>query len=142
MGDVPDRRRAEPASHQVGRRGRRQKLELIVTPLHAKGVKGPEGAAPTAGVPAAGESEVRPVAQELIAEQNHMQHNFLSMSLDKDPQDEIVSASHEGLIAWKRGKDGTYAKTVIGEGSQAKSSSDASAVDGCSPPSIRGMAPV
>ena len=35
-----------------------------------------------------------------------MQHNFLSMNLDKDPQDELVTASHEGLIAWKRGKDG------------------------------------
>ena len=95
-----------------------KKLELIVAPLHAKGVKGPEGAGARLLVfrpPANPKSD--PWQQELIAEQNHMQHNFLSMNLDKDPQEEIVSASHEGLIAWKRGKDGTYAKTVIGEGS-------------------------
>ena len=95
-----------------------KKLELIVAPLHAKGVKGPEGAGARLLAfrpPANPKSD--PWQQELIAEQNHMQHNFLSMNLDKDPQDEIVSASHEGLIAWKRGKDGTYAKTVIGEGS-------------------------
>ena len=94
-----------------------KKLELIVAPLHAKGVKGPEGAGARLLAfrpPANPKSD--PWAQELIAEQNHMQHNFLSLNLDKDPQEEIVSASHEGLIAWKRGKDGTYAKTVIGEG--------------------------
>jgi FG-GAP-like repeat len=95
-----------------------KKLELIVAPLHAKGVNGPEGAGAKLLAfrpPANPKSD--PWQQELIAEQNHMQHNFLSMNLDKDPQEEIVSASHEGLIAWKRGKDGTYAKTVIGEGS-------------------------
>ena len=95
-----------------------KKLELIVAPLHAKGVKGPEGAGAKLLAfrpPANPKSD--PWQQELIAEQNHIQHNFLSMNLDKDPQEEIVSASHEGLIAWKRGKDGTYAKTVIGEGS-------------------------
>ena len=95
-----------------------KKLELIVAPLHAKGVKGPEGAGARLLAfrpPANPKSD--PWQQELIAEQNHMQHNFLSMNLDKDPQEEIVSASHEGLIAWKRGKDGAYAKTVIGEGS-------------------------
>ena len=32
------------------------------------------------------------------------------MNLDKDPQDELVTASHEGLIAWKRGKDGTWSR--------------------------------
>jgi hypothetical protein len=95
-----------------------KKLELIVAPLHAKGVKGPEGAGARLLAfrpPANPKSD--PWQQELIAEQNHMQHNFLSMNLDTDPQEEIVSASHEGLIAWKRGKDGTYAKTVIGQGS-------------------------
>ena len=47
-----------------------------------------------------------------------MQHNFLSMNLDKDPQDEIVTASHEGLIALEA-RQGRHldAKTVIGEGS-------------------------
>ena len=80
--------------------------------------KGPEGAgARLLAFRPPANPKTDPWQQELIAEQNHMQHNFLAMNLDKDPQDEIVSASHEGLIAWKRGKDGTYAKTLIGEGS-------------------------
>ena len=95
-----------------------KKLELIVAPLHAKGVKGPEGAgARLVAFRPPANPKTDPWPQELIAEANHMQHNFLSMNLDKDPQEELVTASHEGLISWKRGKDGTYARTVIGEGS-------------------------
>ena len=48
---------------------------------------------------------------------NHIQHNFLAMNLDTDPQDELVTASVEGLTSWKRSKDGTWIRTLIGEGS-------------------------
>src|SRR6185503_17173742 len=41
----------------------------------------------------------------------------LPIDLDKDPQQELVTASHEGLTAWKRGKDGAWSHTVIGQGS-------------------------
>ena len=54
---------------------------------------------------------------EVAGEANHIQHNFLSMNLDADPQEEIVTAAHEGLASWKRGKDGTWVNTVIGQGS-------------------------
>ena len=39
---------------------------------------------------------------EVAGEANHIQHNFLSMNLDADPQEELVTASHEGLMSWKR----------------------------------------
>ena len=39
------------------------------------------------------------------------------MNLDADPQDELVTASYEGLTSWKRGRDGAWTRTLIGEGS-------------------------
>jgi FG-GAP-like repeat len=93
------------------------KPELIVAPLHGKGAKGAEG--PSARLlvfkpPANPRTEPWPM--EVAGEENHIQHNFLPVNLDKDPQDEIVTASAEGLKAWKRGKDGKWSTTLIGEG--------------------------
>ena len=93
------------------------KQDLIVAPLHGKGAKGAEG--PSARLlvfkpPANPRTDPWPM--EVAGEENHIQHNFLSMNLDKDPQDEIVTASAEGLKAWKRGKDGKWSATLIGEG--------------------------
>ena len=94
-----------------------KRLELIVAPLHGKGAKGAEG--PSARLlvfkpPANPRTDPWPM--EVAGEENHIQHNFLAMNLDKDPQDEIVTASAEGLKAWKRGKDGKWSTTLIGEG--------------------------
>lgn len=111
---------AEPTLHRIkwadvdGDR----KLELIVAPLHGKGAKGAEGPAARLLVfrpPANPKTDPWPM--EVAGEANHIQHNFLSMNLDADPQEEIVTAAHEGLTAWKRGKDGSWTRTLIGEGS-------------------------
>jgi hypothetical protein len=111
---------AEPTLHRIrwadvdGDR----KAELIVAPLHGKGAKGAEGPAARLLVfrpPAKPASEPWPM--EVAGEANHIQHNFLSMNADGDPQEELVTAGHEGLMLWKRGKDGTWARTLIGEGS-------------------------
>ena len=96
-----------------------KKLELIVAPLHGKGAKGPDWDGPSARLlvfkpPAKPQTEPWPM--EVAGEANHIQHNFLAMNLDKDPQDELVTASKEGLTSWKRGKDGTWSHAVIGEG--------------------------
>src|SRR5687768_14043635 len=96
-----------------------KKLELIVAPLHGKGAKGPDWDGPSARLlvfrpPANPKTDPWPM--EVAGEVNHIQHNLLSMNLDKDPQEEIVTASKEGLTAWKRGKDGTWSRTIIGEG--------------------------
>lgn len=95
-----------------------KKLELIVAPLHGKGAKGAEGPAARLLVfrpPVNPASDAWPM--EVAGEANHIQHNFLSMNLDADPQEELVTAGHEGLLSWKRGKDGAWVRTVIGEGS-------------------------
>jgi hypothetical protein len=94
-----------------------KRLELIVAPLHGKGAKGAEG--PSARLlvfkpPANPKTDPWPM--EVAGEENHIQHNFLPMNFDKDPQDEIVTASAEGLKVWKRGKDGKWSTTLIGEG--------------------------
>jgi hypothetical protein len=111
---------AEPTLHRIkwadvdGDR----RPELVVAPLHGKGAKGAEGPAARLLVfrpPANPKTDPWPM--EVAGEANHIQHNFLPMNLDADPQDEIVTAAHEGLHAWKRGKDGAWTRTLIGEGS-------------------------
>ena len=92
--------------------------ELVVAPLHGKGAKGAEG--PSARLlvfrpPANPRTDPWPM--EVAGEVNHIQHNFLSMNFDADPQEELVTASHEGVRLWKRGKDGVWTHTLIGEGS-------------------------
>ena len=93
--------------------------ELIVAPLHGKGAKGPDWDGPSARVlvfrpPANPRTDPWPM--EVAAEANHIQHNFLPLNLDPDPQDELITASKEGLYALERKKDGTWSRTLIGEG--------------------------
>jgi len=93
--------------------------ELIVAPLHGKGAQGPEWDGPSARLlvfrPPA-DPRTGPWPMEVAAEASHIQHNFLPLNLDKDPQEEIVTASKEGLYALKRKRDGTWSRTLIGEG--------------------------
>jgi hypothetical protein len=95
-----------------------KRSELIVAPLHGKGARGAEGPAARLLVfrpPANPRTDPWPM--EVAGEANHIQHNFLPMNVDADPQEELVTASHEGLTSWKRGKDGAWSRTLIGEGS-------------------------
>ena len=116
---LPDLRRADAASHQVGRHRRRQKARADRRAAARQGHHqrpGPRRA------PAGLQDHRRiprriPWPMEVAGEANHIQHNFLAMNFDGDPQDELVTASVEGLTSWKRAKDGTWARTVIGEGS-------------------------
>jgi hypothetical protein len=112
---------AEPTLHRIkwadvdGDR----RLELIAAPLHGKGAKGPAWDGPGArllvfSVPGNPRSDPWPMT--VAGETNHIQHNFLAMNLDADPQEELVTASKEGLNAWKRRSDGTWSQTLIGEG--------------------------
>lgn len=110
---------AEPTLHRIkwADVNGDKKLELIAAPLHGKGAKGTEG--PSARLlvftpPATPRTDPWPM--EVAGEANHIQHNFLSMNLDKDSQEELVTASAEGLRSWKRSKDGTWVHTLIGEG--------------------------
>jgi aldos-2-ulose dehydratase/isomerase family protein/VCBS repeat protein len=94
-------------------------LELIVAPLQGKGSTAPDWGGPGARLlvfrpPANPRADPWPM--EVATEANHIQHNVLPMNLDADPQDEIITASKEGLYAMKRGANGTWSRTLIGEG--------------------------
>jgi Aldos-2-ulose dehydratase, beta-propeller domain/FG-GAP-like repeat len=111
---------AEPTLHRIkwadvdGDRRR----ELIVAPLHGQGARGAEGPAARLLVfrpPANPRNDPWPM--EVAGESNHIQHNFLPMNVDADAQEELVTASHEGLTSWKRGTGGAWTRTLIGEGS-------------------------
>src|SRR6476661_7826355 len=112
---------AEPTLHRikwadVDGDGRQ---ELIVAPLHGKGAKGPDWDGPSARVLVFRPPQnprTDPWPMEVAAEANHIQHNFLPMNLDTDKQDEIVTASKEGLYVLKRSGNGTWSRTLLGEG--------------------------
>jgi hypothetical protein len=93
--------------------------ELIVAPLHGKGAKGPAWEGPAARVLVfrpPQNPKTDPWPMEVAAEANHIQHNFLSMNLDADKQDELVTASKEGLFVLDRSGDNKWSRTLLGEG--------------------------
>jgi hypothetical protein len=111
----------EPTLHRIrwadvdGDRG----SDLIVTPLHGRGTKGPEWQGQGARI-----LVFRPPANprarwpfEVADDTLHILHNFLPANLDDDPQEEILTASREGVNLLKRRADGTWSRTLIGEGS-------------------------
>jgi hypothetical protein len=93
--------------------------ELVVAPLHGKGAKGPDWDGPSARVLVFRPPQnprTDPWPMEVAAEANHIQHNFLPMNLDTDKQEEIITASKEGLYVLKRTGNGTWSRTLLGEG--------------------------
>jgi hypothetical protein len=95
------------------------KHELIVAPLHGKGASGPDWDGPSARVLVfrpPQNPKTDPWPMEVAAEAHHIQHNFLTMNLDDDKQEEIVTASKEGLYVLKRAGNGTWSRTLLGEG--------------------------
>ena len=111
---------AEPTLHRirwadVDGDGRQ---ELIVAPLHGKGAKGPDWDGPGARLLVFRPPQnprTDPWPMEVAAEANHIQHNFLPVNVDTDKQDELVTASKEGLNVLKRSTNG-WTRTLIGEG--------------------------
>lgn len=94
--------------------------ELIVAPLHGRGTKGPQWEGQGARLhvvrpPARPASE--PWTNETVDDTLHILHNFLPANMDADPQDEILTASREGVNLLDRGAGGTWTRTLIGEGS-------------------------
>ena len=94
-------------------------LELIVTPLHGRGTKGPDwlgnGARILVFRPPA-DPRHDPWPNEVADDTLHIVHNFLPVSMDGDPQQEILTASREGVNLLKRAGDGKWSRTLIGEG--------------------------
>jgi hypothetical protein len=95
-------------------------LELVVTPLHGRGTKGPDwqgqGARVLVFTPPA-DPRRDPWPMEVADDTLHILHNFIAANLDDDPQEEIVTASREGVTVLKRRATGSWSRTPIGEGS-------------------------
>ena len=94
-------------------------LELVVTPLHGRGTKGPDWVGQGARIlivrpPKSPASEPWPI--EVVDDSLHILHNVLAVNLDDDPQDELLTASREGVSRFDRGTDKAWIKTLIGEG--------------------------
>ena len=96
-----------------------KRMELIVTPLHGRGTKGPEWQGQGARVlvfkpPATPQRDQWPV--EVADDSLHILHNFMSANMDADPQEELLTASREGVTVLDRRGDATWGRTLIGEG--------------------------
>lgn len=93
--------------------------ELIVVPLHGRGNKGPtwEGQGARILVFRIPKDPGRdPWPLEVADDSLHIVHNFIVTDYDGDKREEIVTASREGIHVLKRGADGRWTKTRIGDG--------------------------
>ena len=96
------------------------KQELVVAPLHGRGNKGPNWEGQGARilvyrVPPNPDRDSWPV--EVADDSLHIVHNLIVTNFDDDRQDEILTASREGVHVLKRLTKGGWSKTLIGEGS-------------------------
>jgi hypothetical protein len=94
--------------------------ELVVAPLHGRGNKGPSWEGQGARilvyrVPPNPDRDSWPV--EVADDSLHIVHNLIVTNFDEDRQDEILTASREGVHVLKRLAKGGWSKTLIGEGS-------------------------
>jgi hypothetical protein len=94
--------------------------EVVVAPLHGRGTKGPDWQGQGARLmifrpPSNPARDQWPM--EVADDTLHILHNFLPANMDNDPQEEILTASREGVHLLKRQSDGKWARTLIGEGS-------------------------
>ncbi|MEO7649712.1 MAG: VCBS repeat-containing protein, partial [Bryobacteraceae bacterium] len=95
------------------------KPELIVAPLHGRGTKGPRWDGPGARilvfhVPKDPARDPWPV--ETADGSLHIVHNLIVTNFDDDKQEEILTASREGVHLLKRGAGGKWSKTLLGAG--------------------------
>jgi hypothetical protein len=94
--------------------------DLVVVPLHGRGTKGPDWQGQGARImifrPPSNPAH-DPWPMEVADDTLHIVHNFLPVNMDDDPQDEILTASREGVHVLDRNAKGVWSRTLIGEGS-------------------------
>ena len=96
------------------------KAELVVVPLHGRGTKGPgwEGQGARILIYRVPQDPAREAWPMEVADDSlHIVHNFIVTNFDHDPQNEILTASREGIHVLKRKSGAGWTKTLIGEGS-------------------------
>ncbi|MEX0710997.1 MAG: VCBS repeat-containing protein [Pirellulales bacterium] len=95
--------------------------ELIVVPLMGRGTTRPlwnERPLRILAYKIPDDPRVGPWQAEVINEDLHVAHNFWPADLDRDGTTEILVASYEGVSLLDRAADGTWSRTLIGEGNQ------------------------
>ena len=93
--------------------------ELIVAPLHGRGTSGPRhwigsGVRLLALTPSM-KPTTQPWKEEVLDDSFHIVHNFWVLNFDKDPADELLIASYEGVHLLDRTPDG-WVRTQLGQG--------------------------
>ncbi|HEY8551051.1 MAG TPA: VCBS repeat-containing protein [Vicinamibacterales bacterium] len=111
---------SEPTLHRIRwARLDEGKPALVVTPLHGRGTSPPNWEGQGARlllfrIPARPASEPWPM--EVVDDTLHIFHNFIAVDFDGTGGDELITASREGLQLFRRGADGKWSKTRIGDG--------------------------
>lgn len=95
------------------------KPELIVAPLHGRGTHGPEWEGQGARIlvfhiPKDPARDLWPM--EVADDSLHIVHNFLIADFDGDGQQDILTASREGVHVLTRNPNGKWTRMKIGEG--------------------------
>jgi len=96
--------------------------QLVVAPLQGRGTKGPDwGQGPGSRVlirPVPADPFAAPWPAEVADDSLHTVHNLQVVDLDGDGKLDILLAAWEGVFVLRRGEDGRWTKTRIGEGNQ------------------------
>jgi hypothetical protein len=95
--------------------------ELVCSPLHGKGTKDQNGPGASLFIlkrPA--DPFTGKWTREVIADDIHINHNVWPLDWDGDGKEEIVSAGYEGIFLLKRGADGKWGRSKIGDGDPVK----------------------
>jgi len=99
------------------------KPELVMLPLLGAGTTGPAYAERPVrlmayAIPAAPEKDRWPAT--VLNEELHAAHNFWPTDLNNDGKIDLLAVSFEGVSLLERNDDGTWRRTVIGEGYQVE----------------------
>jgi hypothetical protein len=95
--------------------------ELVCSPLHGKGTTNQNGPGASLFIlkrPA--DPFTGKWTREVIADDIHINHNVWPIDWDGDGKEEIVSAGYEGIFLLKRGADGKWGRSKIGDGDPVK----------------------
>jgi hypothetical protein len=95
--------------------------ELVCSPLHGRGTKDSSGPGASLFILRRPEDPFTGKwTREIIADDIHINHNVWPLDWDGDGKEEMVSAGFEGVFVLKRGADGKWSKTKIGDGDPVK----------------------